>query len=316
MNGKSAWQSLAELYNLVYIPQHQWQKAKVTGQHRGYQLHLSSYLFGLEIILTATSSLPQSLGFPRIEEEITPLFFNPYLSNLLGGYFRSQDQGQRFFYHQVNPSFRDDLQSLQQLLSHLCDLAHSYRQLLALSGESIPFLLQGLASYPKFSRLALQLLQDIVSETEERLARNKTGLLCRQCFWRAESYPLAVPGRIESLGLTYHRCRLCRQSGKLDEYRHLICVLDETMSLPYTVKEGICRVNWLIHHRQFDFEGVELTQASEIEVEKFAIQIANNTEPQQKSTYWRMTCQIGPECPLSPNTMILLRRLFGKVNKP
>jgi hypothetical protein len=95
MNDESTWQSLAELYNLVYVPQHQWQKAKVTGRYRGYQLHLSSYLFGLEIILTAASPLPQPLGSPQIEEEITPLFFNPYLSNLLGGYFRSQDCGQQ-----------------------------------------------------------------------------------------------------------------------------------------------------------------------------------------------------------------------------
>jgi hypothetical protein len=315
MNGESAWQSLAELYNLVYVPQHQWQKARVTGRYRGYQLHLSSYLFGLEIILTATSALPQPPVSRRIEAEITPLFLNPYLSNLLGGYFRAQDCGQRFFYHQINPSRRTDLQSLQQLLNRLCDLADSYRQLLALRGEVIPVLLQKLAPYPKFSRLAQQLLQDIVSETEARLAQNKTELLCRQCLWRAEPYPLSVPGRIESLALNYYRCRFCQQNGKLDEYRQLICVLDETMSLPYTTKQGIWQVNWLVHRRMFDFEGVELIRASEVEVEKFAVQVANNTDSQQKVTYRRMACQVGPDCRLSPNTLKLLSRLFGKVSK-
>jgi hypothetical protein len=314
MNCESAWQSLAELYNLVYVPQHQWQKARVTGRYRGYQLHLSSYLFGLEIILTAVSALPRPPVSPLTEKDITPLFLNPYLSNPLGGYFRAQDCGRRFFYHQINPSRRDDLQSLQQLLNHLCDLADSYRQLLVLGGEVVPFLLQGLAHYPKFSRLARQLLQDIVHETEERLAQNKTGLLCHQCLWRAEPYPLGVPGRIESLGLSYYRCRFCRQSGKLDEYRQLVCVLDETMTVPYMAKQGIWRVNWLIHRRLFDFEGVELIQAGEVEVEKFAIQVANNTEPQQKAAYRRMTCQVGPDCPLSPNTLTLLGRLFGKVS--
>lgn len=314
MNGERAWQSLAELYNLIYIPQHQWQKARVAGRYRGYQLHLSSYLFGLEIILTATSPLPQPPASPFTEGEITPLFLNPYLSNLLDGYFRAQDRGQRFFYHQVKVSSRTDLQGLQQLLNRLCDLADSYRQLLAWEGEVIPLLTQRLVLYPKISTLIHQLLQDIAEVTREKLAQRITSLICPDCLWRGAAQPVVVPDRIDDLGITYYGCRRCGQSYDLVACRQLICLLDETMILPYTADQGIWRVNWLSHREQFDFERVELIRAAEVEVEKFAVQVANNTDPQQKAAYRRMICQIGPECHLSPNTLKLLGRLFGRVS--
>ncbi len=76
-------------------------------------------------------------------------------------------------------------------------------------------------------------------------------------------------------------------------------------------QKGTLRVNWLIRRGLFDFDRVEIIQAADEEVERFAVQVGNNTDPVQKAAYPRMSCSIAADCNLSENNRRILARLFG-----
>jgi hypothetical protein len=78
-------------------------------------------------------------------------------------------------------------------------------------------------------------------------------------------------------------------------------------------KDGVVVVNWLVRRVLFDFSGVYINQASDEEVERFAVQIGNDTDEWRRPRYSEMTCHIGPSCVLSENTLRILQRTFGQV---
>jgi hypothetical protein len=73
------------------------------------------------------------------------------------------------------------------------------------------------------------------------------------------------------------------------------------------------RVNWFQHGRLFDFDRVEIIQASYEEVERFAVQVGNDTDPFRQPRYRQMEYTIAPECQLAENTRRILASTFGQV---
>jgi hypothetical protein len=63
----------------------------------------------------------------------------------------------------------------------------------------------------------------------------------------------------------------------------------------------------------FDFDQVEIIQASDEEVERFAVQVGNDTDLVREPRYREMICKIGPECRLSENTIRILEKMFGEI---
>jgi hypothetical protein len=51
-----------------------------------------------------------------------------------------------------------------------------------------------------------------------------------------------------------------------------------------------------------------------INVERFAVQVGNDTDPVRQEFYRFMRCVISPDCRLSDNTIRILRRTFGQVD--
>jgi NADH-quinone oxidoreductase subunit J len=73
------------------------------------------------------------------------------------------------------------------------------------------------------------------------------------------------------------------------------------------------RVNWLHRSTLFDFDWVEIVQATDDDVTGFVQQIEQDTDPWRTIRYPQMVCIITPECRLSDDTMRTLHTLFGEI---
>lgn len=188
------------------------------------------------------------------------------------------------------------------------------RQLLAASGSKALDPLCGAArEHPKdpVGATAAWLLSSIASDTTSRLAANAAGLLCPSCFVRCASYTVQPSLRHSHTG---YGCRACGQSWDFMEWPgKVVAVLDRGMSEDLVKEEGVLSVNWIARKSLFDFDSVEIRNGSDEEVERFAVQIGNDTDPVRKPRYSRMTCRIPSPCSLSENSVRILQSAFGDV---
>ena len=79
------------------------------------------------------------------------------------------------------------------------------------------------------------------------------------------------------------------------------------------LQDGVLYVNWLQHRSLFDFDRVEIIQATDEEIERFVVQVGNDTDLVRQIRYPQMRCQVSPDCHLSENTLRVLRTRFGEV---
>ena len=92
-------------------------------------------------------------------------------------------------------------------------------------------------------------------------------------------------------------------------------MLDENWPQETTVdgEASVMRVNWLKRQTLFDFNRVEIKQASDEEVERFMTQIGNDTDDWRTSHYPQIRCDVSAQCDLSENTLRILRDTFAEV---
>ena len=81
-----------------------------------------------------------------------------------------------------------------------------------------------------------------------------------------------------------------------------------------TFSDDMLEVNWLKRRKLFDFDGVKIIRATDEDVERFAIQVGNDTDVTRVWKYKQMDCLVFAGSELSENTMRILRRMFGQVN--
>ena len=87
--------------------------------------------------------------------------------------------------------------------------------------------------------------------------------------------------------LTYYGCRECRKSHTLiPKEKEYVVVLDTTMRDNRIERDGQLRVNWLSWRRPFDFDRVDVVEATDELVERFAVQAGNDTDPVRKIALW------------------------------
>ena len=60
---------------------------------------------------------------------------------------------------------------------------------------------------------------------------------------------------------------------------------------------------------------LEIVRATDEEVERFAVQVGNDTDSVRRPRYPHIRCTIAPECSLSTNTLRILRNSFGHVEQ-
>lgn len=187
------------------------------------------------------------------------------------------------------------------------------RQLLVEMGGEATKALRAIAS-DKTNPLwqtAIWLLASIEHATANRFAWRAADTHCPHCLTNFDARSIELSWGIT---FTYYGCRLCGQSREyLYHPQGITAVLDSAWSEALAQSDGVLRVNWLARRDLFDFDRVELIQAADEEVERFAIQVGNDTDPYRASRYKKMRCIIGPKCQVSENTVRILRRMFGTV---
>ncbi len=205
------------------------------------------------------------------------------------------------------------METQQFLVDRCCELLQAYPKIIQQGGTVISTLQSFLKqNNAPFDSIVRQLLRDIATDTTNRLANPPQRLICSNCFSASTSYRINIGGR-ESV--TYYACRICQQSQAfLSVSKAVIAVLDREITLGYE-QQGVqyLRVNWLRQRALFDFDAVEIVQATDEEVERFAVQVGNDTDLIRTPKYRQMPCTVSTECGLSENTMRILQRTFGQV---
>jgi hypothetical protein len=205
--------------------------------------------------------------------------------------------------------FVTDLQSFHWLKRFV-----ARQSLLHRGGEAVDILatLANDRAHP-LQQTALWLLESISADTTARLADETDQHACEQCLVRCGVH--SIPLKWAS-NLPFYGCRICRRScGLLSCPQGIVAVLDHKRAGKYELQKGVLRVNWIAHREMFDFDQVEIIQANDEEVERFAVQVGNDTDPIRQSYYQDMSCRIGPECQLSKNSIRILERTFGRVEQ-
>ena len=204
-----------------------------------------------------------------------------------------------------------DEQRLQSIIDVCCQVLETYDQIIRLGGEVVPILQKTISfSDDKLHPVATQLLSEISTKTTTELGNRLSQLVCCQCFLKFES--LNLYGKSSLRTGRYIGCRGCHQSR--DFFEGAIGVVFDVANeqLQYE-KNGILWVNWIHYQKVFDFDLIHIIQASDQDIERFVIQIGNDSDKHQQKKRYSQACFISPSCQLSANTMHILKSMFGEV---
>ena len=330
----SAWKEFATQNNLRFQSEN-WlllRDEKVWGHYEDYQFTLELIYRRKSVTLGGRSSDPQQIftrmalsmkkrmanlqkdhfgADDQLDEEGLISFLIPTASQqtLIGRIYASRG-GLEIVHEQEGITF--DVEYLQFLLRILKNLIEAYPIVVELGGEIAP-VLQSIVDKKFILRpIAGQLLFDIGQDTEKRLKRRLSQWWCPDCLVHCGEHQTQVHW-LDSF--YYYGCRACHQSRRLVELadQRVIAVLDSTLSVEEFQLDSMIRVNWLIRRRLFDFDEVEILQATDEDVEHFAVQVGNDNDPVRQPLYKQMRCVVSPVCRLSENTLRILRWIFGKV---
>jgi len=326
---RSSWQKLAAANNLVFVPGHYQalggaKVAYISGDYRGHDLKLDTFVRAedddkyhtytrLVVSLKKGRFVSGAASLQNIlDEQLTPTDVVRQITSVSSASARgevlAQANGHQVCYEQRE--IEDDIDYLQALFNALSRVADGYANMLALGGEAAPTL-QELAAItePKLRQTAIQLLRGIAEETQQRLADQASQLLCPHCFVRCGPHKVNLSW-FDSL--TYYGCRICRQSRKFLK-GHVVAVLNTHMEKEWFEQDGTLHVNWLARRTLFDFDGVVIAKAGDEEIERFMVQVGNDTDPTRQPRYQHMRCAISSHCRLSQNTRRILERMFGEI---
>jgi hypothetical protein len=187
-------------------------------------------------------------------------------------------------------------------------------RLIATGGETID-MLKDLATDEavSFHQTAIWLLQSIAAETAYQFSHQLEYTLCPYCLTRFGPRPVNISWEQQ---FTYYGCRVCGQSRVfLAGLPFVVAVLDTNWPEKQLRQNDQLYINWLAHRELFDFNRVKIIHATDEDVERFAVQVGNDTDPIRKPRYPRMPCLIGSEVKLSENTLRILESMFGQVEQ-
>ncbi len=206
-------------------------------------------------------------------------------------------------------SLTEDLQS-----NDWVDRFTARHTLITLGGKAVPAL-QALIEHPPDTsdRLAISVLKSIGFETTALWEEEAPTLLCPECLARCQAHRAHLPLQLD---VTYYGCRICHQSREFIHCPHgVTAVLDSTWTETHDGQNGLLRINWLAYRKLFDFDRVEIVQANDEDVERFAVQVGNDTDPFREPRYKQMPCIVKPGCELSKNTLRVLDSMFGPLER-
>ncbi|GAB4419874.1 MAG: hypothetical protein Fur0044_16470 [Anaerolineae bacterium] len=300
----------------------------VHGKYQGYELVYHADVQQKKLSLTCTQLSPLSSWNRKYAssksrelfdkeitiEDINRLFANN-LRNPLPGSIKFDASGHKLTYEEndiwVEQTF------LLQLFETLSNFADAYADccatIVAVGGEAVPALEKIAANEShKLCAIAIQLLKAIAQETTKELSHQASSLICPRCMVSYAAHQISLP---QGDTVTYFGCRACKQSREILNLKgQIVVVLNRQMVKEQSLEGDTLRVNWLTRRQLFDFDKVEIVQASDEEVERFAVQVGNDTDPVRQPRYKQMQCMVSLNCELSENTLRILRYTFGQMS--
>lgn len=308
---KLPWKRLAVSNNLTYTPGKFLRRGGlVTGIYRGHHLKLETTKKGLDkgdiytLIMLTVNQTVNKRGFAG--KDPVEIFTAEYG---LRGRISTERNWEVVYYEQ--PGIENNGKYLQEVFDLLSNMADAYPMVIALGGEIVPTLETIVADKDDELRpIVIELLEEIGRDTTNRLEDRVSHLLCLRCLHRFQLH------KVQSLSwlneITYCGCRACHQSQDFFEGK-VVVVLDNELTITQHQENQFLCINWFESRSLFDFDAVHIVQATDEDVERFAVQIGNDTEPVRKLKYKQLYCTVSADCNLSENTLRILKRMFGQI---
>lgn len=213
----------------------------------------------------------------------------------------------------------------QHELERLYQLIEAYPNLVAFGGKMIPHLAKITYQSKHPLRETVSHLLPIIASTTLHLEEQQDQLLCKNCLtqcslhkatyleykpWANIFARIPKPGR--EFHIAYYGCRVCHQSQDFYQADQVVAVLNNQVDNLVLQEKPILRINWIVHNTLFDFDTVEIIQATNQQVERFAVQIGNDLDSIRAGRYKKMSYMLSSNCQLSENTERILSQIFGK----
>lgn len=308
-----AWQSFAAAHGLDFEYRDSDWLVQVKGVYCNHSLELYTGKYSTRAVIWVRpyqavhppDPLPPILDNPITEPQIVALLAPPEWL-----YASRQSVKITLDYDNIScayPQRETEREYLRRLVEALCGLVEHQDRVAQLGGDAIPAL-QAIAAGEQhpLKVVALAILQTIAVQSQSlRAAGIKPR--CPRCLIYFENYELTLPSN-----LMYYGCPICRHNRTYITGR-VITVIDHRMREKIVETGQEIRVNWLRCPHLVDFDGIEIGQASDEEVERFVIQAGNEMTEQRKARYAEMSCSLSLDCRLSENTRRILQHLFGSV---
>jgi hypothetical protein len=144
----------------------------------------------------------------------------------------------------------------------------------------------------------------------QRAQMGEWELVCRKCIAKYKRYKLKIPTRYQ--GIAYYGCRIC-SDGKDFFDGPVVAILEKSRTTEQCETDETWQINWFTRKRLFDFDWVEIIEATDEDVERFSVQVGNDTDKDRQGKYREMTCRISSTCNLSDNSMRILKSIFGDI---
>ena len=208
--------------------------------------------------------------------------------------------------------------SLSQAVSSLIaalydsDLRNVASRLLIQIGEPAIESLIGVRGDRDAQKAARKIRDSICIPNEKKFHRRWKTYLCKEHLTYFNFHKVhLLPAK--TVGNGYYACRICKRADNYYEpVSEVVAVLDSGMIEEQEFDDDVLKVNWLLRRSLFDFDRVEINQATDEEIERFAIQVGNDTDSYRQERYPKMHCVVS--CELSANTIRISSRLFGQVD--
>ncbi len=159
--------------------------------------------------------------------------------------------------------------------------------------------------------LSRWLLKSIAFESTTRLSAKSSQLMCGNCLVRRCSLH-NHDNFLKTIDVDYYACSYCGQSREFADIQ-CVTVLDSIQNCTVNYTNNCLRIYWPIYATPFDFDWVEIINATDEEVERFAVHVGNDTDDVRQPKYKEMTCYLSPTCQLSLNTQRILENTFGQI---
>jgi hypothetical protein len=309
----NTWRNIAETHGLTFIPSKLAEGTRIQGHYQGYDLGIIILREGQKrdgrlltrLTFTRPTPLPAETE-PTITLKQALLRFEQLPARLLEGP-PLKIEGEAYKLVFELSEIITKARHLQYLINAGCELLDLYAQLLRIGAEAIPALQPLMTDRNNIFRpLLSSLVQDIGTITLS-LRPRLSQLLCRQCLLRFSAHQVETSWL---KAMTYYGCRACQRSANPFLADQVVAVLDSRMAEKTSQQDQTLRVNWLEHRQLFDFNAVEIIHAADEDIERFAVQVGNDTDEQRRDHYQTMPCLVSPDCPLSPNSQRILERTF------